>query len=219
MAIGEGDTLVLSIREWYRISAIRITNFSSGLASELLLDRYAVPDTANSKSLLARHELGIRDELRAALCTMANHRDADFDRAVLPRSLEFVSAMGQRMAYDAAVDANVDQCLIDLFVAACLKKDPAFYVEKAGISRSRQRKMEADAVDVVYERLEEFLEPMDLGPYITAPIISERKWNEYVDGIQAFGDMLSWDEPKATPSTRLHVDYSPYMQLTASAKL
>ncbi|KZV73040.1 acyl-CoA dehydrogenase NM domain-like protein [Peniophora sp. CONT] len=201
VAIGEGDTLVLSIR----------------LASELLLERYAVPETTNPKSLLARHEIGIRDELRATLCTMANHRDAAFDRAILPRSLEFVSAIGQRMAYDAAVDAKVDQCLLDLFVAACMKKDAAFYVEKAGLSRAQQRKMEADAVDIVYERLEEFLAPMDLEPYITAPIISEQKWNEYVRSIKTYGEVS--EEPIATTSTRSYVDESPYMQLTASAKL
>lgn len=195
-----------------------------GLASELLLERYAIPDTSNAKSLLAGYEHGIRNELRVvALCTMPHHLGVAFDRAILPRALEFIFAIGLRMAYDAAIEAKIDNSLIDLFVAASLKKDSSFYVEKAGLSRARQREMEADAVDLVYERLEEFLTPLDIEPYISE---SECNWDEYMGSLQTYGEASldnDSDEPKASTTlsklTSLPYFRSPSMQLTAAAKL
>ncbi|KZT68534.1 acyl-CoA dehydrogenase NM domain-like protein [Daedalea quercina L-15889] len=171
-AIAEGDLLGISIR----------------FATELLLKRYAVPNTDDPASLLAKHEVGLFEEMSGQLAGMKSHRSPDFDRLILPECLHLVQAVGHRMAYDAAVAADVDPCLINLYVASCVKLDAAWYVEKLGLSRAEQRSMESDAVDVVFERLQGFLDQMDVEPYISAPLISDESWSRYVDNLVTFGD-------------------------------
>ncbi|KAL9708582.1 hypothetical protein Ac2012v2_008264 [Leucoagaricus gongylophorus] len=173
-AIAEGDTLALSIR----------------LASELLLRRYKVPPAADPKSLLALHEEGNFQELEGLLKNIGHHRALDFDRLVLPGCLPFVQAIGHRMAYDAAVSTGVDSCLIDLYVASCVKLDPSWYVERLGLSRLRQREMEATAIDRVFPRMEEFLSLMAVEPYIIAPIVSDDRWAEYVASLPPYSPPL-----------------------------
>lgn len=106
------------------------------------------------------------------------------------------------MAYDAAVGRGVDEELVKLYVAGCVKSDSAWYVENAnlnsnlnttaegcgsaGLSRTQQREMEAKAVDRVYERLEEFLGKMDVEHVVTAPCVSEEAWKGYVEGLETF---------------------------------
>ncbi|THH16516.1 hypothetical protein EW146_g4131 [Bondarzewia mesenterica] len=168
--IAEGDLLGISIR----------------LASELLLKRYAVPSTSDPTSLLAKHEAGMFEELRGLLAGMRHHRSADFDLYILPECLSLIQAIGHRMVYDAAVAANLDACLVDLYVASCVKLDSAWYVEKLGVSRRAQRDMENKAIDAVYPRLEEFLDKLALDPYITAPIFSEDRWERFVNSLPTF---------------------------------
>lgn len=91
------------------------------------------------------------------------------------------------MAYEAAIAQNVDSALIDLYVASCIKLDSAWYVDKAALSRYDQREMENKAVDAVFERMEEFLEKMGVKEYVTAPILSDEAWQQYVDGLKTFG--------------------------------
>ncbi|KAF8903470.1 acyl-CoA dehydrogenase NM domain-like protein, partial [Gymnopilus junonius] len=169
-AIAEGDTLALSIR----------------LASELLQRRYSVPSTANTESLLALHEEGLFRELEDIFKETGDHRASDFDRLVLPDCLPLVQAIGHRMAYDAAVNAGIDTCLVDLYEASCVRLDTSWYVEKLGLSRSRQREMEATAMDKVFPRMEGFLAEMAVEPYILAPIISDERWAEYVSSLPSY---------------------------------
>jgi len=171
VAIAEGDTLGLAIR----------------LAAELLLPRYAAPGAADSNSLLAKHEAGLFDEMRELLASLSSHRSSEYDRRILPHSLDLVKAIGHRMAYDAAVATDVDLPLINLYVASCIKSDAAWYVEKLGISRLKQREMENQAVDAVYARLEQYLAKMDVEPYITAAIVSDESWTAYVNSLPSHG--------------------------------
>lgn len=127
-------------------------------------------------------------ELQGFLATMRHHRSDDFDRVILPECQPLVQAIGHRMAYEAAVTANVDPCLIDVYVASCVKLDSAWYVENLGLSRLEQREMEGKAIDAMFPRLEEFLELTEVEPYISAPIVSEEKWNGYISGLAACGD-------------------------------
>lgn len=174
-AIAEGDTLVLSIK----------------LASELLLQRYRVPQAAEPKCLLALHEEGLFRELRLLLKNIGHHRAPEFDRLVLPYCLPLVQAIGHRMAYDAAVSAGVDPSLIDLYVASCIKLDASWYVEMLGLSRAQQREMEAIAIDRVFPHIEEFLSGMaTLEPYVLAPIVSDERWAAYVSSLQSYASPL-----------------------------
>lgn len=107
------------------------------------------------------------------------------------------------MAYDAAVNANIDPTLVDLYQVSCIKADSAWYVEKLGLSRLAQREMEIRAIDAVFPRLEEFLGQMDLDSYITAPIISDAKWQQYVSELQTFSSpplLQVRDNPDAFPT-------------------
>lgn len=164
------------------------TTVIKGLASELLLKRYAVPPTSDPSSLLARHETGLLNELQALLAGMGSHRSATFDQVILPECMNFVLAIGHRMAYDAAVAAGVDQCLIDLYVASALKVDTAWYTENAELSRAAQREMESVAVDAVFPHLEVLLDRMDVDAYVTAPLISKESWESYLGGLPTYGD-------------------------------
>lgn len=90
------------------------------------------------------------------------------------------------MAYDAAIARKVDPVLINLYVASCVKLDSAWYVENKVLSRQEQREMENKAVDAVFERMEEFLEKLQIDAYVNAPIMSAKDWGEYVEGMKTF---------------------------------
>lgn len=157
----------------------------------MLQGKYSVPETSDTQSLLALHEKGLFYELQDMLQDIGDHRAPDFDRLVLPDCLLLVQAIGHRMAYDAAVSAGVDAFLVDLYVASCVKFDSSWYVEKLGLSRSRQREMETTAVDRIFPRVDELLAQMSVEPYILAPIVSDERWAEYVAALPSYVPSLS----------------------------
>ena len=165
-----------------------------GLVSELLLGRYALEPPRDLDSLLARHESGLFSELRAALAAAPGHRSATYDREILPRSSPLVLAIGNRMAYEAAREAQLDGPLLDLFEVSAVLQDEAWYVECLGISRAELRRRGSNALEAVFARLEEYLVKMDVAPYIVAPIVSDEKWEEF------FGTL-----PTLSESRRVHV--------------
>ncbi|EIM84216.1 acyl-CoA dehydrogenase NM domain-like protein [Stereum hirsutum FP-91666 SS1] len=169
-AIAEGDLLAISIR----------------LATELLLGRYSVPKASDSTALLSRRETCMFSELRGLLSEIPHHRSAAFDRMILPECLGLVQAIGHRMAYEAAVAANVDHDLIEVYVTSCVKLDSAWYVEMAGLSRAQQREMEASAIDSVFPNLEKYIDILDVDPYISAPFASDTQWKCYIDTLTTF---------------------------------
>lgn len=130
--------------------------------------------------------------MRRALAGMKSHRSAEFDSIVLPQAMTLIQVIGHRMAYDAAVAAKVDQCLIDLYVASCVKLESAWYVENAGLSRSEQQEMERKAIDAVFPRMEEFLEKMDVEPYISAPLVSDDSWEAFLDTLPMLRAKVSY---------------------------
>lgn len=175
IAIAEGDLLAISIR----------------LASELLLGRYALESPRYPDSPLAKHEDGLFSELRAVLAVAPSHRSAAYDREVLPRSLPLIQAIGHRIAYDAAREAQVDGPLLDLFEIASMLQDEAWYVERLGVTRAELREREARAIEAVFPHLEEYLAQMDVAPYVIAPIVSEGRWEQFLDTLQVFGETRS----------------------------
>ena len=201
IAISEGDLLGISIRGYsmafvwrFRVCfsfVARALLVSSGLASELLLARYALESSTNPDSPLAKHEAGLFSELRAALAVAPSHRSAVYDKQVLPRSLPLIQAIGHRIAYDAAREAQVDGPLLDLFEVASMLQDEAWYVEQLGMTRAQLREREARAIEAVFPHLEEYLSRMDVAPYIVAPIVSEEKWERFLDNLQVFGETRS----------------------------
>ena len=191
IAIAEGDMLGISIREYPPSAFWHVSSFhprAIGLASELLLGRYAFEPPRYPDSLLARHEKGLFSELRASLASAASHRSETYNRAILPRSLPLIQAIGHRISYDAARAAQIDGPLLDLFEAASVLQDEAWYVERLGMTRTELRELEARAIEAVFPHLEEYLTRMDVAPYIVAPIVSDEKWKQFVSGLQTFGE-------------------------------
>ncbi len=164
---------------------------TSGLASELLLGRYALESPRYPDSPLAKHEEGLFSELRAALTVAPSHRSAAYDREVLPRSLPLIQAIGHRIAYDAAREADIDGALLSLFEVASMLQDEAWYVERLGVTRAQLREREARAIEAVFPRLEEYLARMDVAPYVVAPIVSEERWERFLGSLQVFGETRS----------------------------
>jgi hypothetical protein len=129
---------------------------------------------------------------------MPSHRSTAYDREILPRSLPFIQAIGHRISYDAARAAQVDGPLLDLFEAATVLQDEAWYVEHLGMTRAELREREASALEAVFPRLEEYLARMDVAPYVMAPIVSDEKWEQFVGTLPMFGEMRSWWDVEST---------------------
>ncbi|KAJ7045944.1 acyl-CoA dehydrogenase NM domain-like protein [Mycena alexandri] len=168
MTIAEGDVTVLCIC----------------LASELLLGRYSLPPPRYPNSLLAQHETAVFTEMRELLKGMNNkHRSEDFNRLLLPRSRSFITTIGQRMAYEAAVDANVDPVLVSLYEASAVIQDLSWYVESGKMLRKDAMTAEDVALTAAFPKLNLYLEQLDLGPFISAPVISQASWDKYVSNL------------------------------------
>ncbi|KAF8148429.1 acyl-CoA dehydrogenase NM domain-like protein [Crassisporium funariophilum] len=170
IAIAEGDILVLSIR----------------LATELLLERYELPQTTNPSSLLARHEAGLISKYRNVLNSAPHHRSPEVNNFVLPHCQRIVEAIGHRMAYDAAVAAGVSRDLVDLYVSSIIQLDPAWYVENLGLSVKNQEELQAKALDAILPNVETLIQGLGVDRYVAAPIASDKSWDAFVDGLELF---------------------------------
>ncbi|PWY71235.1 acyl-CoA oxidase [Aspergillus eucalypticola CBS 122712] len=168
--IAEGEVLVLSIR----------------LATELLLGRYAIPGPTKPNCILAQHEKNIVSDLKKKLRKIGNHRGDEYSKQVLPHLRPLIIAIGQRMAYEAAVDASVDPDLLALYEAGAMKSDPAWFSEHLGISRDAQFQKECAAADAAYRRLNEHLDNWQIEPYITAPMLSADRWMGMIKAVPEF---------------------------------
>ncbi|KAJ6613058.1 hypothetical protein B0H10DRAFT_1806269 [Mycena sp. CBHHK59/15] len=165
MTIAEGDVTVICIR----------------LASELLLGRYSLPGPRHPNSTLALHEQAVFAEMRELLRGMnSNHRSEEFNRLLLPRSVALVFAIGQRMAYEAAVNRGVDPLLIDLYRTGAVIQDLSWYTESRTISRKDAMAADDIALTQAFQNLDKFVDDTGCEPCIHAPIISASSWDRYV---------------------------------------
>ena len=95
------------------------------------------------------------------------------------------------MAYDAALEASVDSTLIDIYLSSVILSDPAWYSEvddpAIRLSRSEQLEMQLAACTKGAARLEEWLDKLEIKPYVLAPIVSKEKWDVYEQNLETFG--------------------------------
>lgn len=170
--IAEGDTLVLCIR----------------LASELMLDRYRLPGASDSSCYLARHEAALMDACRSKLAAIpGGHRSEAFNSHILPRCRPIVEAIGQRMAYEAAVaSGNVRPALLQLFEVDCMLRDAAWVGEHASLSKEDLLEREASLMDGMMPYLDVLLEETNAQPFASAAIMSDRSLREFVSGLPTF---------------------------------
>ncbi|KAK7024974.1 acyl-CoA dehydrogenase NM domain-like protein [Favolaschia claudopus] len=156
------------------------------LASELLQARYHVPKSTHPSSPLARHEDGLFAENRAILNQVGGHRSADFNNLVLPKSEVIVRAIGHRMAYDAAIDANLDKTITDLYLASTVTLDAAWYAEHADCGSAKQDKALNEAVSAALPCLDDWLERTGAEAYSQVPILSDANWKHFTDGLREY---------------------------------
>jgi len=90
------------------------------------------------------------------------------------------------MGYDAAVSAGMPRCLINLYLISIMKLDPSWYSEVGGVGRKERYKMEDKAVTEVGKCLEEFIHDLGAEPSVTAPIISDEMWHDFVANLPAY---------------------------------
>jgi acyl-CoA oxidase len=180
--IAEGDILVISIR----------------FAIDLVLGRVTPPPSSNPKSRLARHEAGVISRVKSHLSKgqgvmgeSGSHRTRQVEAAILPLCVPLMQAIGHRMAHDAAVAASVDPVLIEIYLSSVILSDSAWYSETSDpevhLSSSEQLRMQLRACAKGVARLEEWLEKLEVEPYILAPIVSDERWAAHEQTLETFG--------------------------------
>ncbi|KAF9044414.1 acyl-CoA oxidase, partial [Panaeolus papilionaceus] len=169
--IAEGDVLTLCIR----------------LFSELLQNNFEVPLPDPSSSLLARHATSLLEENQRLFTTLqCDHRSETFNSLFLPQSEPVIQAIGHAMAYTAAVQAGLPKAVLDIYECAVMRQDSAWYSEEARITRMQQRLREDAAISSFMPQLDYFLEQLNIDKYVTAPIVSNKSWQDYVATLPVF---------------------------------
>lgn len=157
-----------------------------GLATELLLGRYALPAPAHPDNVLAQHEAGLLAKYGNILKNAPHHRSSEVNKQVLPHGQRIVEAVGHRLAYDAAAAAGISPDILALYQSYIMKFDPAWYSENLGITIAKQEELEADALDALLPQIESLLKGLDVDKYVSAPIAAEESWEEFRAGLELF---------------------------------
>lgn len=151
-----------------------------------------MPPPRDPNSLIARHEAAVFAEARDRLRDFGgDHRSEQFNRDILPLSLSLIEALGYRMAFEAAREADIDSKLLALYESGVIKEDSAWYAEKGCIGRQAQQEMEAQAVDALLPHLADLVLESGAEPYSNAPIASEKLWDEFISELETFSGEAS----------------------------
>ena len=151
-----------------------------------------MPPSSHPSGVLARHEQGLLEENRTILMRTNGHRSEEFNRLILPKCESIVRAIGHRMAYDAAVDSGLSEEITNLYLAAAVKQDSAWYVENLGFSRDAQSEAMDQAINGALGCLDEWLSRTEAEEYAkNVPILSQESWDRFVDGLEGFNSPLS----------------------------
>lgn len=74
------------------------------------------------------------------------HRSDAFNRLILPRCKGLVEAIGQRLFYEAAKEADLEQAVLDVYQAGIVKHSPGWFAIHAGMDASAQAALEDAAI-------------------------------------------------------------------------
>ncbi|KAH0828678.1 acyl-CoA oxidase [Lanmaoa asiatica] len=171
IVIAEGDVLTLCIR----------------LFSELLLQRYQMPLLDASESLLARHARFVtRGEQSVAAAVIRGSSQRSLQLLILPQAEHTIEAMGHSMAYSAGVQRGLPKPILDIYECAVIRRDPAWYSEKGGLTRHDQRVREDRAVTSAMPHLAAYLDDLNIEAYVSAPIVSDAAWKKYYGAMPVF---------------------------------
>nr|GAT53699.1 predicted protein [Mycena chlorophos] len=61
-----------------------------------------------------------------------------------------------------------------------------WYIERGLLTKRTFREMQGKAVEAVYQQIDALVEKMDVGAYIKAPIVSEEKWDAYLETLPVY---------------------------------
>ncbi|KAF6808256.1 hypothetical protein CSOJ01_07669 [Colletotrichum sojae] len=175
-SIAEGDTQVLCIRP----------------ASEILFGKYALPEPRDGSSPLAQYETGLFEEATLKMFSMDGaQRGESFNAHILPRCRNLVEAIGQRMAYEAALHSEDESPeVLDVFVMSCMREDASWFVQHGNRTRAQICDDEEKAYGKLLPMLPmlpELVERTGAKDYITAPIVDEDSLKNFVLSLQTFG--------------------------------
>lgn len=127
--------------------------------------------------------MGLVNEGKKILAHTNHHRSNIANRFILPRCEAIVRAIGHRMTYDAAVNAKLDSRIIDLYEAAAVKLDSAWYIAGANYALSAQMADEDKALEAALPCLDNWLADTGVERYVQVPILSSENWQAFVDGL------------------------------------
>lgn len=160
-----------------------------GLASELLGDKYHLPKPRYPDTALARHERSVFLEAKEKIVSLGgyqHHRGEEFNRCILPRCRSLIEAVGHRMAYEAARDAEVPPEVLRLFENLSIENDLSWYVENGLLTRAGFFDTLAEAYHAAVPVLLRQRQTSELDAYITAPIITSQAWDRFHGELQVF---------------------------------
>lgn len=144
-----------------------------------------MPEGTQKDCLLHRYKTGLMEDGQAIVMRQG-HRSSQFATLMLPRCHTLVKAIGHRMAYDAAVASGVPSPLVDLYVANVVKDNLAWYVEHGILNRDKFFQMEATTISGAALQMEEWVARLGVGAYVTAPIVSDARWEDFVGTLPTF---------------------------------
>lgn len=162
---------------------------SPGLASELLGEKYTLPEPLDPSTILAQREREIMTNARHKLAELGGykeHRGLEFNRHILPRCRPLVEAIGHRMAYEAARDSGVCPKVLRLFEMLCLATDLSWRLsEDRAITQTFHDSLVKAYDEVLPDMLKAVLES-EAKDYVTAPIVSDKSWTTFVGELPSF---------------------------------
>ncbi|KIP07407.1 hypothetical protein PHLGIDRAFT_118174, partial [Phlebiopsis gigantea 11061_1 CR5-6] len=91
-----------------------------------------------------------------------------------------VTALGHAHAHSAAAAAGVPAPLLELFECFCMRQDLLWYAEHAGLTDEAFRTKEDAAVRAALPHLAAYVDALRWRELVTAPIVSDEKWGEWV---------------------------------------
>lgn len=173
-AIAEGDIQVLSIRLFSQLIQGLIPDF------EVLS---AFPD-----SLLHQRAIEKLERHTKTLKTLpGGHRSEEFNKFLLPHAEDTVTAIGHALAYEAALEADVDKSLLDMYVVSIMGRDPVWFVQNGGFESCEHiDRRRSEVVSAVLPRIDQYLDGLDVNRYVTSPLVTPKAWEEYLPSLPKF---------------------------------
>ncbi|KAF8992126.1 hypothetical protein BDQ17DRAFT_1332500 [Cyathus striatus] len=158
-----------------------LSGLSIRVATDIIMGKYELPPATNASSLLAKHEATLIQEYWEEMLSQSDSENkyAAFNKHILLSCQKIVKAIGSRIAYKAAIEAQLLQYVIDLFIASVIQMDLLWFLDTRVLSRRDIAEMELKGVGQAMPNLEALVNGLSVRVYITSRIVSDRAWEEF----------------------------------------